>query len=82
MCYNERKQPMKRTHVIPGMLSATEVSTVFGMSRRTLVNWTKSGRIKQTILLGVAYIDLESLKATLGEAAYDALYKKYSEQKK
>lgn len=57
---------MAQSRDIEGMMSAKKVMETFSISRKTLWNWVRDGKLKQETVMGVAYFTEESLKKQLG----------------
>lgn len=55
----------------PEYMPIGDVSAIFGVSRRTLYNHRLSGEIIFTLLDGVNYVNVQSLKRYYGESAFD-----------
>jgi len=47
----------------------------FSVSRRTLSNWARDGKLEQETVMGVAYFTVDSLKKQFG-SLYDDCVKK------
>lgn len=66
---------MAQSRSIAGMMSAKRVMETFSVSRKTLWNWVRDGKLKQETVMGVAYFTEESLKKQLG-SLFDECMKK------
>ncbi len=67
---------MAKSLHITGMMSAKTVVETFPVSRKTLSNWVRDGKLKQETVMGVAYFSEDSLKAQFGSLFDDCMKKK------
>jgi len=66
---------MAKSRSITGKMSAKCVMETFSVSRRTLSNWARDGKLEQETVMGVAYFTVDSLKKQFG-SLYDDYVKK------
>lgn len=67
---------MAKSLNIEGKMSAKVVTETFPVSRKTLSNWVRDGKLKQETVMGVAYFSEADLRVQFGSLFDDCMKKK------